>query len=324
MEDLFEKQLAALRAFSLYCGADEAGRGPLAGAVYAAAVCLNGATIEGLDDSKNLSEKKRESLFTEICEKTVWAVSFADIDEIAEKNILGAALAAMSRAADAVGEKLRMDGVLVDGNIARGFSVPAVCVIGGDAKCPSIAAASILAKVSRDREMLRLHGLYPQYNFAKHKGYPTKEHYEMLKKYGPSPIHRMGFLKNLFPQDETKHSGTKQRGAEGERLALAYLKKKGYKLVESNFSTRYGEIDLIVRNHEYLLFVEVKLRKDSGFARAAEAVDFRKQKKLRDTAELWLAKGEHGELQPRFDVIEIYMTEGAAKADKIIHIENAF
>ena len=182
----------------VFCGCDEAGRGPLAGPVYAAAVILpKGLVIEGLDDSKKLSPKKRDLLYDRIKEQALaYAVARAEVEEIEEYNILSCALLAMRRAQEALA--IHPDAALIDGNIARGFSIPAFPVIGGDAKCPSIAAASVLAKVERDRDCIELDKLYPQYGFAVHKGYATKAHREAILQYGPCPAHRMSFLKKLL------------------------------------------------------------------------------------------------------------------------------
>ncbi|MBQ3527507.1 MAG: ribonuclease HII [Clostridia bacterium] len=179
------------------CGTDEAGRGPLAGPVVAAACILpDGIVIEGLDDSKKLSEKKRERLYDEICQSAVaWCVALSTPEEIDSINILEASLQAMRRSID--GLSIKPDFVLVDGNIDRGFSIPAKAVIGGDAKSQSIAAASILAKVTRDRLCMELDEKYPEYNFKKHKGYPTKEHKLAVYEYGPCPEHRRSFLSFL-------------------------------------------------------------------------------------------------------------------------------
>ncbi len=182
----------------VFCGCDEAGRGPLAGPVYAAAVILpEGLVIEGLDDSKKLSPKKRDLLYDRIKEQALaYAIARAEVEEIEEYNILECALLAMRRALEAL--EITPDAALIDGNIARGFPVPAFPVIGGDAKCPSIAAASVLAKVERDRDCVELDKLYPQYGFAIHKGYATKAHREAILQYGPCPAHRMSFLKKLL------------------------------------------------------------------------------------------------------------------------------
>lgn len=196
--DLWEIERACwARGFQLVCGADEAGAGPLAGAVYAAAVILPPELeIAGLNDSKQLTEKKREALFPVIQERAVaWAVAWADEGEIDAMNILNARLLAMERAIQKLSPAA--DYALIDGNRDRGITVPHETVVKGDSRSANIAAASILAKVSRDRYMLEMAQTYPEYEFEKHKGYPTKRHYELLRKYGPCPIHRRTFLSKL-------------------------------------------------------------------------------------------------------------------------------
>ena len=185
------------RGYTAVCGTDEAGRGPLCGPVVAAAVILpRDCEIEGLNDSKKLSEKKREALFEVIKERAVaYAVALATPAEIDEMNILNASMLAMRRAVSALGVKA--DFALIDGNCSRGFEIDTECVVKGDAKSASIAAASILAKVTRDRICLEDDEKYPEYNIKKHKGYPTKEHMELVRLHGPSPIHRRSFLKFL-------------------------------------------------------------------------------------------------------------------------------
>ena len=192
----FEKE-AAVQGYTCVCGVDEAGRGPLAGDVYAAAVILpKGLLIEGLDDSKKLTEKKREALFDVITENAAaYAIASVGPEKIDEINILNAVMLAMNTAVEKLSPSA--DFALIDGNIARGFSIPCKTVIKGDAKSPSIAAASILAKVSRDRECYKLDEMYPEYGFAKHKGYGTKAHMQALFEYGPCPCHRKTFLKFL-------------------------------------------------------------------------------------------------------------------------------
>lgn len=181
----------------LICGIDEAGRGPLAGPVCAAAVILpRGFEIPGLDDSKKLSEKKREELYEIICANALsYGIAFAQVDEIEEVNILGATFLAMRRAYEAL--SMKPDIALVDGNRDPGLGVDTRLVVKGDSRCADIAAASILAKVTRDRYMLEMDRLYPQYHFVKHKGYGTKLHYEALREFGPSPIHRLSFLRKM-------------------------------------------------------------------------------------------------------------------------------
>lgn len=179
------------------CGVDEAGRGPLAGPVFAAAVILPfKAKIPCLNDSKKLSETKREKLFKEIKEVAVaYAIASADHKEIDNLNILNATYLAMNRAIEALA--IIPSIALIDGNRSSGIRCKNKCIIGGDGTSASIAAASILAKVSRDRYMVETAAVYPEYLFERHKGYGTKLHYEKLREYGPSEIHRMSFLKNL-------------------------------------------------------------------------------------------------------------------------------
>ncbi len=192
----YEKQAFA-DGYSVICGVDEAGRGPLAGPVYAAAVILPPeCAIEGLDDSKKISEKKREALFDVIIEKAVaYCVASANVDEIEKFNILNATFIAMRRAVD--GLKNRPDLALVDGNRAPSLECDVRTIVKGDSKSASISAASILAKVSRDRYMLELDKKVPQYCFAKHKGYGTKLHYEKIREFGVSEYHRPSFLKTM-------------------------------------------------------------------------------------------------------------------------------
>ncbi|MCI8476756.1 MAG: ribonuclease HII [Oscillospiraceae bacterium] len=192
-----EERVYQAQGYQLICGADEAGAGPLAGAVYAAAVILpDGLMLEGLNDSKKVVPTRREILFTAIQAQAVaWAVAWADETEIDAINILNARMLAMDRAI----QKLvpAPDFALIDGNRNRGISIPNATIVHGDAKSANIAAASILAKVSRDKYMEEMAKRYPNYEFERHKGYPTKRHYELLRKYGPCPIHRKTFLKKL-------------------------------------------------------------------------------------------------------------------------------
>lgn len=192
-----EEQLRAA-GYTAVCGIDEAGRGPLAGPVVAAAVILApGTALPGVNDSKKLTEKKREALFDYIKENALaYGIGRASEQEIDEINILQATFLAMRRAVDAL--PVSADYALVDGNRIQGLDIPADCVIGGDGKVLSIAAASILAKVTRDREMRALAQQYPAYGFEKHKGYGTKAHYQAIAEHGICPIHRRTFLKKVL------------------------------------------------------------------------------------------------------------------------------
>ncbi len=199
--DLYEYERALHReGVALVCGVDEAGRGPLAGPVCAAAVIMpEDAVLPGLDDSKKLTEKKREALFPLIRERAVaYGIAFASVEEIERMNILAAALLAMNRAIAQLDPAPAL--ALIDGNTTKTIAVPARSVVGGDGKVACIAAASVLAKVTRDHLMLELAERYPQYGFEKHKGYGTREHYAALEKYGPSPVHRPSFLRKFYAQ----------------------------------------------------------------------------------------------------------------------------
>lgn len=191
-----ENQIISEGVFPI-CGVDEAGRGPLAGPVCAAAVILpQNLQIDGLDDSKKLSEKKREALFSVITSEAIsFGIAFASVEEIEEYNILGATYIAMNRAIEAL--SINPELCLIDGNRNTGIKYNSRCIVDGDAKCASIAAASVLAKVTRDRYMYQMAEKYPQYSFEKHKGYGTKLHYEALREFGPSEIHRLSFLKKM-------------------------------------------------------------------------------------------------------------------------------
>ena len=301
----------------LICGVDEAGRGPLAGPVCAAAVILPpGLEIPGLNDSKKLTDKKRRELYDVITAQAVsYGIAFASEQEIDEINILQATFLAMERAIQKLSPQPEL--ALIDGNRAKDFGLPVRTIVKGDSLSASIAAASILAKVTRDRLMEEYDAQYPQYGFAVHKGYGTKRHYEALREFGPSPIHRKTFLKKFYENRDLS-------GPWGEALAAEYLRKKGWRIEAMNYRTRLGEIDIIASNRQYLVFCEVKLRKSADFAAAREFVDAHKQQRLRTTALLYLSQHETP-LQPRFDVIEIYAPDGTqTRRPQITHMEDAF
>lgn len=199
MPDFSYEIQAKSNGYNFVCGVDEAGRGPLAGPVCAAAVILpDDCVIDGLNDSKKLSEKKREMLFDIITEKALaYSIAYGTLEEIEEYNILQATYIAMNRAIE--GLNIKADFALIDGNrVPKGIKIPCETVVKGDSKSFSIAAASILAKVTRDRLMLEYDKKYPQYLFAQHKGYGTKAHYDAIKQYGVCEIHRLSFLKNVL------------------------------------------------------------------------------------------------------------------------------
>ena len=203
MPDYSYEKAAKDSGFKYICGVDEAGRGPLAGPVCAAAVILpEDLEIEGLNDSKKLSEKKREQLFEIIKEKAVaYNIAYGTLEEIEEFNILNATYLAMNRAIE--GLSVKADFALIDGNrTPTDIKIPSATIVKGDAKSMSISAASILAKVSRDRLLLQYDKKYPLYQFAKHKGYGTKLHTDLIKEYGPCEIHRLSFLKNILGESK--------------------------------------------------------------------------------------------------------------------------
>lgn len=198
MDWLLYENAAYEKGYQYVCGVDEAGRGPLAGPVCAAAVILpKGMIIEGVNDSKKLSEKKREALFDVICNSALaYSIAFAEVEEIEEVNILRATMNTMKRAVE--GLNIKADFAYIDGNTMPPVDIDGECIVKGDAKSMSVACASILAKVSRDRLMLKYAEMYPRYSFEKHKGYGTKVHVDALKEYGPCPIHRMSFLTKIL------------------------------------------------------------------------------------------------------------------------------
>lgn len=312
----FDKSLGSI----LFCGVDEAGRGPLAGPVVAGAVILplnEDKMIEGLNDSKKLTPKKREELFGRIKDTALSVgVGVASVEEIENLNILNATFLAMKRAVLKLTPKPSF--CIVDGNRIPPLDIPARCVVKGDGKSASIAAASIVAKVTRDEMMVKLDKTYPKYGFAGHKGYGTKLHYEMISKWGITPVHRKSFLKNI---SEKHKIISNERGKFGEKLACGYLIKNNYRVIAHNYRCRTGEIDLIAANEKYITFVEVKLRdKNCGYS-PKEAVTKSKQRRIINAAVEFLHEHPSG-LQPRFDVIEI-VTADEGKV-RVNFIKNAF
>ena len=197
MNDLYGYDKGILAEHGIFCGIDEAGRGPLAGDVYAAAVIIpEGVVIDGVNDSKKLTERQRDLLYDKITAGTVWSVGIATVAEIEEINILRAALLAMRRAYEGLSQ--RPGFALIDGNKLPSLDIPCQYVVKGDGTSAAIACASVVAKVSRDRYMAQMAEKYPEWQFGRHKGYGTKLHYEMIDKFGESPIHRHSFLRKYY------------------------------------------------------------------------------------------------------------------------------
>ena len=210
LEYVIESELSD-QGYQYICGVDEAGRGPLCGPVVAAACILPmGLVLDGLNDSKKLTEKKRDELFDLIKENAIaYSIASSSVEEINNTDILSATLSAMRRAIE--GLPIKTDYALIDGNICRGFNVPSRAVIKGDATSPSIAAASILAKVTRDRMCIELDREYPEYGIAKHKGYGTAAHYAALEKHGVPPIYRTKFLRSFYEKIESGGTFIKEK-----------------------------------------------------------------------------------------------------------------
>lgn len=335
----------------MLAGVDEVGRGPLAGPVVAAAVILPADhRIRGITDSKALTPEKREELDALIREKAIaFGIGSVDPDEIDRINILNASLKAMALAIAALGTKPA--GVLIDGVFRiPGVELPQQPVVKGDLRCRCIGAASIVAKVHRDRVMTELEKEHPGYGFAEHKGYGCESHRKAIRKLGPSPVHRRSFggvlapevwevergQRGLFsgaPEALAKEGGDDrrpraphlERGEHGEGIALEYLLAKGWTLVERNWRCPLGEIDLIVTKDDVLAFVEVKSREVAaarGF-QPDDAVNHVKQRKLERTARAWLQQNEERAegFYPRFDVISVV---GKGAGEVVEHLEDAF
>ena len=325
----------------LVCGVDEAGRGPLAGPVCAACVCFKEEArqaLPDLNDSKKMTPRRRDLAFACLTQGQVawYGVGWASPQEIDDRNILRATFLAMNRAYDAMVNQMGQSPppalALVDGNRDPGLPLPARMVVRGDATSASIAAASVIAKVSRDRAMEELDRAYPQYQFSQHKGYPTPLHYRLLGEYGPSPVHRKTFLrtleKHLHPQREAT-GGSSALGTLGERYVEHWLVRQGWRILARNWRCPGGEIDLIAQKEGILAFVEVKARGVKSAASPQEAVDLAKQARMRQAAQAYLAAclPDRGMLlQPRFDVaaLSLKTTGDIISVSHLDYLENAF
>lgn len=380
------EQKAIAEGYQYIAGADEAGRGPLAGPVVAAAVILphtiSGDWVNLIHDSKEMKESDREACFDQIKKHaTAFAIVEVSAKEIDEVNILQASLLGMKRSVEQLSTSAHY--LLVDGKQYPPTTIPGEAIIKGDQKSLSISAASILAKVTRDRIMYNLHNDYPQYGWKFHKGYPTKYHRIAIRIFGSSPLHRMSFngvknIKSITPIQEfhdqyiklqslntkqelkdyqeslifsrlqlsdeeyfylnqsakykydeliliekSKKSSTKIIGDTFEDVAAEYLQEKGYRIVNRNYHTEGGEIDIVAETDNLLVFVEVKARRTKNFGTPHEAVSKSKINKIITATVQYLYEMEsNSEKDIRYDVISIYAGRGIQP--EITHIEDAF
>ena len=312
----------------LIAGIDEVGRGPLAGPVVAAAVILDSTRptdwYEEINDSKALPAAQRERLAPLILASAVASgIGAAGPEEIDSLGIVGATRAAMARAV--AGLDIRPDYLLIDAVPLAEPGIPFRAIIHGDALCRSIAAASIVAKVYRDRLMVQEDARYPGYGFARHKGYPTPEHLERLAELGPCPIHRRSFAPVsalVSPQAEPAPSVRRVRGNAGEEAAASYLRSQGYQVVERNFHCPWGEIDIVAQQGATQVFVEVKARRSDRLGTALESVTSRKQQHLVLAAQEYLQRHGLEERPWRIDVIAVRLGQ-RDRVESVQHLENA-
>ncbi len=308
----------------LLVGIDEAGRGPLAGPVVAAAVIFDEKhiPIDGINDSKKLSEKKRESLY-ELIQKEALSIEIGVVNsvQIDKINILQATHKAMRMAIGRL--RMDVDQLLVDGRPLPGSLYPQEAIIGGDSKCYSIAAASIIAKVYRDRMMKEYDKVFPGYGFAKHKGYGTKFHCDAIEKKKPCPIHRISFNKvREFKIDYKRTKNLRELGHFGEDRAAMLLYEKGYEIIERNYHcSTFGEIDIIAKIDDILCFIEVKTQRQEKYGHAENWVDERKMEQIAKIADAYLSEYPDIEDECRFDVIGVKIINNNIQ---IKHIEDAF
>ena len=321
----YENKLYA-QGKNLVAGLDEAGRGPLAGPVVAGAVILsNPCNIQGLNDSKKLSPKRRDSLFNQIYDTALSVgVGIADTEEVDKINILAATHCAMNRAVDDL--DISPECILVDGLRVSSLKRPQIAIVKGDSKSASIAAASIIAKVTRDRIMIDYGRQYPQYGFEKHKGYATQFHLEAIARFGISSIHRRSFSPVL--EKENKQRGKISLGEYGEDFTCRFLKTKRYKIIERNYRSLFGEIDIIAKDKDTLVFIEVKTRSSDRFGSPRfgppeSSVTRTKQNRIRRIAEAYIKTSKHRNLCFRFDVVSILFDSKKNMVDFKL-IQNAF
>ncbi|HPB00167.1 MAG TPA: ribonuclease HII, partial [Candidatus Marinimicrobia bacterium] len=312
------------QGISHIAGVDEAGRGPLAGPVVAAAVVFDKSSeiISGIQDSKQISPRKRERLFDEIMSQAkAIGIGLVESEEIDRINILRATHKAMRMAIGRL--KINVQHILVDGKPLPDKIYPQTAIIGGDRKCYSIAAASIVAKVYRDRLMQQYDSVFPGYGFAEHKGYGTKKHLESIVKLKPCPIHRISFRGvTEYIVDINKSANTRWLGKYGEDLAALFLFRHGYQIIQRNFHLgAYGEIDIIAQKDNNLCFVEVKTQRHTKFGPPEGWVDERKMRQIGRIASGYLSQNPVENVDCRFDVVTVNLNGSEVQIE---HLPDAF
>ncbi len=312
------------RGFHLIAGIDEVGRGPLAGPVVAAAVVFpRGVGLPGVMDSKKLTAFQRERLSQIILAEALdFGVGCVQADEIDRINILQSTFKAMMAAVHSL--RTPPDHLLIDGPYRLPMPISQNGIPKGDQVCASIAAASIVAKVHRDRMMMDYDLLYPAYGFGKHKGYGTAAHCRAIEIHGPCPIHRRSFRRVMDTkgQGPEKTMATRQsKGKQGEEMAAAFLLSKGMTILEANVRCAMGELDLVCRHEQTIVFVEVRTRYSRGFGLAQESVIPSKQRKLTLLAKWYLQRHRMLNCPARFDVVAI---DFKGREPEIVWIPNAF
>ena len=304
-------------------GIDEAGRGPLAGPVVAAALIFPAACdmLAGVNDSKKLTARQRETLYDDVLKQALASgIGVVEASEIDRINILQATYKAMRQALGRL--RHQIDHILVDGRALPGSIYPQTAIVGGDRTCYSIAAASIVAKVFRDRLMRQLDEVFPNYGFAQHKGYGTARHLAAIALYKPCPVHRLTFqgVREHLP-DFSGTVSTKETGRWGEHLAAYYLFRHGWRIRQRNYRAGvFGEIDIIAQKGRALAFIEVKTARVGNFGPPETWVDQRKATQLGQIAEAWLAEQPEEEYECRFDVIGVSWQN---QDIRINHVEDA-
>lgn len=330
----FDEEAALHRlGYRVVAGVDEAGRGPLAGPVVAGAVVIppdfRAPWLGRLRDSKQLSARRRAALYASIRDSSVgWAAGVVSNDDVDRLGIASATREAMLRALG--GLPSRPDFVLVDGLPVDLGGLPAKALVGGDCRCLSIAASSIVAKVTRDALMLEEHARYPDYGFDSNKGYPTPAHLDLLRRLGPCPIHRRSFapVRESMATDAThgvrgtSDSGRIRLGALGERAARGYLERAGLTVLDTNFRCPHGEIDIVARNAEEVVFVEVRTRRGRDFGSPEESITAAKARRLIATAQTYLQSRDDLPPDWRIDLVAVDV-DSRGRIARIERTENA-